>query len=289
MASDLAHTDALAALHTRGNTLLIKGRPLQPLPREVLPCFAYSIIDLADERRDGMPPPGAACRATFRMCRPACRPMPQMTEAFGRGAIAVLGWPIDDPAPAKPGSSRGAQPELSAVVELINRVDRQESRRPAGSGDEERPDHGLQADALHQLAGLRPERRGHQLPPRHHAAGLPAAQALAGAAAGRRQPRRRHEAGDLRRRAPRPADGRAGPRQRLRRRGPRRAVHLRRVFAARPADAPALCRAAQGHPHQRGGARGLAAPARTAPAPIWPWCRPSRRRRCTTSAMPAKR
>ena len=37
MASDLACTDALAALHTRGNTLLIKGRPLAPLPREVLP------------------------------------------------------------------------------------------------------------------------------------------------------------------------------------------------------------------------------------------------------------
>ena len=39
----------------------------------------------------------------------------------------MLGWPIDDPAPPRPGSSRGAQPELSAIVELINRVDRQES------------------------------------------------------------------------------------------------------------------------------------------------------------------
>jgi EAL and modified HD-GYP domain-containing signal transduction protein len=62
MASDLACSDAIAALHTRGNTLLIKGRPLAPLPRDVLPCFAYSIIDLADERRDGMPPPGGVSR-----------------------------------------------------------------------------------------------------------------------------------------------------------------------------------------------------------------------------------
>jgi EAL and modified HD-GYP domain-containing signal transduction protein len=27
--------------------LLIKGRPLSELPRDVLPCFKYSIIDLA--------------------------------------------------------------------------------------------------------------------------------------------------------------------------------------------------------------------------------------------------
>ena len=125
MASDLACTDALAALHTRGNTLLIKGRPLAPLPREVLPCFAYSIIDLADERRDGMPPPGGVSR-NIPHVQSGVRSMAQMTDAFGRGAIAVLGWPIDDGAPSKPTTSRGAQPELTAIVELINRVDRQE-------------------------------------------------------------------------------------------------------------------------------------------------------------------
>src|SRR5690349_19710252 len=38
MAADIAHTEALQALHQHGNTLLIKGRPLSPLPREVLPC-----------------------------------------------------------------------------------------------------------------------------------------------------------------------------------------------------------------------------------------------------------
>lgn len=126
MASDLACTDALTALHTRGNTLLIKGRPLQQLPREALPCFAYSIIDLADERRDGMPPPGGVSR-NIPHVQAGVQTNQQMADAFGRGAIAVLGWPIDDPAPTRPGASRGAQPELSAIVELINRVDRQES------------------------------------------------------------------------------------------------------------------------------------------------------------------
>ena len=131
MASDLACSDALAALHTRGNTLLIKGRPLSPLPREVLPCFAYSIIDLVDERRDGMPPPGGVSR-NIPHVQAGVRTLAQMTEAFGRGAIAVLGWPIDDTVPTTAITTttttrRVAQPELSAIVELINRVDRAES------------------------------------------------------------------------------------------------------------------------------------------------------------------
>ena len=125
MASDAACTAALTALHQRGNTLLIKGRPLAPLPREVLPCFAYSIIDLADERRDGMPPPGGVSR-NIPHVQAGVRTLGQMTDAFGRGAIAVLGWPIDAAASDRPAPGRAGQPELSAIVELINRVDRQE-------------------------------------------------------------------------------------------------------------------------------------------------------------------
>ena len=125
MASDLACTEALAALHHHGNTLLIKGRPLAPLPREVLPCFAYSIIDLTDERRDGMPPPGGVSR-NIPHVQAGVRTLAEMTDAFGRGAIAVLGWPIDGGAPTRPAAGRAGQPELSAIVELINRVDRAE-------------------------------------------------------------------------------------------------------------------------------------------------------------------
>ncbi len=125
MASDLACSEALASLHHHGNTLLIKGRPLAPLPRDVLPCFAYSIIDLADERRDGMPPPGGVSR-NIPHVQAGVRTMAEMTEAFGRGAIAVLGWPLDDAAPKRTATGRAGQPELGAIVELINRVDRAE-------------------------------------------------------------------------------------------------------------------------------------------------------------------
>ena len=124
MAGDAAHTGAIQALHERGNTLLIKGRPLAPLPREVLPCFAYSIIDLADERRDGLPPPGGVTR-TIPHVQAGVTTIDDMQGAFARGAIAVLGWPVDG-AIAAAASKGGHQPDMQCIVELMQRVDRQE-------------------------------------------------------------------------------------------------------------------------------------------------------------------
>lgn len=124
MACDAANSEALQAMHKHGSTLLIKGRPLSPLPREVLPCFAYSIVDLSDERRDGTPAPGGATR-TIPHIQSGVRTLADMELSFQRGAIAVLGWPIDDVAAAANGKS-GARPELQFIVELINRVDREE-------------------------------------------------------------------------------------------------------------------------------------------------------------------
>ncbi len=126
MACDPANTEALQAMHTHGSTLLIKGRPLQPLPREVLPCFAYSIVDLSDERRDGQPPPGGATR-TIPHIQSGVRTLSDMEQSFSRGAIAVLGWPIDDVAATAATTGKGGpRPELQFIVELINRVDREE-------------------------------------------------------------------------------------------------------------------------------------------------------------------
>ena len=108
-----------------GNTLLIKGRPLAPLPRELLPCFAYSIIDLADERRDGLPPPGGVSR-NIPHVQDGVHSLAEMNDAFARGALAVLGWPIDEPVQSSPTNAqkKPAQPEAQAILELINRVDR---------------------------------------------------------------------------------------------------------------------------------------------------------------------
>ena len=129
MASDPANVASLKRLSDAGNTLLIKGRPVHELPREVLPCFKYSIIDVADERRVGeaaSPPPGVT--RSIEHVQSGVRTMAEMEAAFGRGAHAVLGWPIDDVITASAARSGKpvVQPDLQVIVELIHRVDNEE-------------------------------------------------------------------------------------------------------------------------------------------------------------------
>jgi EAL and modified HD-GYP domain-containing signal transduction protein len=128
MACDPVNTAAIATLHANGNELLLKGRPLGELPREVLPCFKYSIIDLADERRaDGSKPPPGVTRSIVHV-QSGVRTIVEMEAAFGRGAHAVLGWPIDDVVQSGQAKSKSAgQPGMETMVELIRRVDGEES------------------------------------------------------------------------------------------------------------------------------------------------------------------
>jgi len=129
MATDPANIEALLALRASGSTLLLKGRPLKELPREVLPCFRYSIIDLADERRgaDAPAPPGVT-RSILHV-QSGVRTVVEMEAAFARGAEAVLGWPIDDAVSttnARSGQAT-AGPGMQAIVKLIHQVDKEES------------------------------------------------------------------------------------------------------------------------------------------------------------------
>ncbi len=134
MAADPANVEALVRLHGNGNTLLLKGRPNAPLPREVLPCFKYSIIDLSDDRRisestapASSPPPEGVTR-TIAHVQSGVRTVAEMEASFSRGAHAVLGWPIDDAisATAARTGKATAQPDLQVVVELIHRVDNED-------------------------------------------------------------------------------------------------------------------------------------------------------------------
>jgi EAL and modified HD-GYP domain-containing signal transduction protein len=97
MASEPANIETLHALHKHGNTMLLKGRPLKELPREVLPCFKYSIIELSEDRRtnEGANPPGAAVRSIPHV-QSGISTVAEMEASFTRGAAAVLGWPIED-------------------------------------------------------------------------------------------------------------------------------------------------------------------------------------------------
>lgn len=130
MAIDPANGAALLALHTRGNTLLLKGRPLQELPREVLPCFKYSIIDYNDDRRiqQGNPNlPSTAPAGTVRNIshvQAGITSIEEMELSFRKGALAVLGWPIDNVIDQS--SKPADQPALQVIVQLIDQLHRGE-------------------------------------------------------------------------------------------------------------------------------------------------------------------
>jgi len=128
MASDTANIEMLQGLHKRGNVMLLKGRPVKELPREVLPCFKYSIIELSDDRRsaEGATAPGAPTRSIPHV-QSGISNVTEMEASFTRGAAAVLGWPIDDAVTVSMAGGKSAgQTDLQVIVELINRVDKQE-------------------------------------------------------------------------------------------------------------------------------------------------------------------
>lgn len=123
LAAEAGNVEALLRLKARGNTLLIKGRPLRELPRDVLPCFRWSIIDLADDRRIGRAAPPSDVKRSIPFVQSGVRSLEQLEGCFQRGAVAVLGWPIDEPVTA---TTHGARPDLQVVIEMINRIDRHE-------------------------------------------------------------------------------------------------------------------------------------------------------------------
>jgi c-di-GMP phosphodiesterase len=119
MAADIAHSEAINTLFGRGNTLLLKGRPLTELPRAVLPCFKHSIIDVQDERRSDAPPPPGVTRQITHV-QAGVRTLAELEASFQRGAVAVLGWPIDDAVQA---NGKARTPDLNVIVELMRRID----------------------------------------------------------------------------------------------------------------------------------------------------------------------
>ena len=129
MASEPDNVAAIATLHANGSTLLIKGRPLKPLPREVLPCFKYSIIDLSDDRRGdtgGVVPAGIT--RSIPHVQAGVRSVEDMQTSFHRGAHAVVGWPIDEQVTtaAERSTKTMAQPDMQVMFELIHRIDAEE-------------------------------------------------------------------------------------------------------------------------------------------------------------------
>jgi len=122
MAADAQHAAALAALQARGHVLYLKGRPAAPLPAAVLACFKLAIIGFDDDQRAAAGAPAAARSVGF--VQSGVSRAGDVEESFKRGALSVLGWPIDEP--VGKGSGKTVAPDLKVIVELINRVDREE-------------------------------------------------------------------------------------------------------------------------------------------------------------------
>lgn len=120
MASDPSHTRALLQLAARGNTLLLKGRPTSELPRAVLPCFKWSIVDFADDRRRATPDPSPKIVRTIAHIQAGVRTMAEVRSSFDAGAVAVIGWPLHEPI----ASFFEVRPDLHAVLDMLGRIDK---------------------------------------------------------------------------------------------------------------------------------------------------------------------
>jgi len=122
MATDAGNAAALRELRQAGSVLLIKGRPLVPVSPEVLACFSHSIVEADEDRRTGNPPaPGVRQVSTVQA---GTRTSAAVEQAFQRGSVAVLGWPLDDPLPKATGRAKVAT-DIQVVMELIQGVDRE--------------------------------------------------------------------------------------------------------------------------------------------------------------------
>jgi c-di-GMP phosphodiesterase len=122
LAADASLTASLRALQANGTLLLIKGRPLQNLAPEVLACFTHAVVQADDERR-GLPSVQPGQRAISNL-QSGVRTTAAANQAFERGALAVVGWPMDDAMPASNGRAK-VPSDVQVVMELINGVDRE--------------------------------------------------------------------------------------------------------------------------------------------------------------------
>ena len=149
MAADPQHEAALTALHaTRQPRCYLKGRPGSELPRE------RAALLQARDRRPGRRParratPRAARRAAWARAvgrDPRLRGRGKLQPRRGRGAGLA-----DRRGACGKGSGKTVAPDLKVIVELMNRVDREEPIDRLEAVLKQRPDAGLQADALHQF------------------------------------------------------------------------------------------------------------------------------------------
>ncbi|HNU10041.1 MAG TPA: HDOD domain-containing protein [Rubrivivax sp.] len=118
-AADPAVAAAVRSVSDGGGLLAIKGLGGEPLPAALAGCFALQVDDGA------APEPSAQARSNPVRARLGVRSPAELEAAFASGCVLAAGWPFGDPPPASAGK-KAIAPELQVILELINRVDREE-------------------------------------------------------------------------------------------------------------------------------------------------------------------
>lgn len=124
LAGEPVWADRIRQRAADGLAMVLKGRPLAPLPPDLMGCFKLAIIDRADDRRQAAAPGSGAARALPFVQSGNATPA-EAGDSFKRGAQAVLGWPLGEaPDGSKP--KKGVPGSVAVVMDLIQRVDREE-------------------------------------------------------------------------------------------------------------------------------------------------------------------
>lgn len=103
-----------------GKRLALRGRSDVALPPALLACFEYALVHINEDRRvnaDGTPlaaPSSVTRRLPFVIT--GVQTVADVDAAFGRGAVASVGWPLDD---AQHRESKPLQPGQATVLGLL--------------------------------------------------------------------------------------------------------------------------------------------------------------------------
>jgi EAL and modified HD-GYP domain-containing signal transduction protein len=102
--------------------MALRGRPDSPLPPALLDCFEHTIIHIADDRRrtqSGAPlPPPAGITRRVPFVITGVQTVSDLDDCYARGAIASVGWPLEERATM---GERPLQPGV-AVLELVRQL-----------------------------------------------------------------------------------------------------------------------------------------------------------------------
>jgi len=112
--------DVLRRLRQMGVGLAFSGRPAAEIPPLLQNCFRYAITELG---AGGGASSGAAPRSVTQVVS-GIMEMADLERAFTGGASVAIGWPVEPG--ALPAGKAAVPPDLRGIVDLMNRVDRQE-------------------------------------------------------------------------------------------------------------------------------------------------------------------